>query len=210
MQITEPTTMATDYLLAILCVALGLALLRLGGRVRETSIQLWGWALLVTAMGALAGGTYHGFTYHLGSETIAALWKVTVYSIGTAAFLMLAAALFSTLPRRAARWVFGLAVAKFLFYLGWMATHEDFRYVVYDYGPAMMAVLLLHSYRIYARRDSASRWIVTGVVVSFVAAGIQQSGWTLHMHFNHNDLFHVVQMAAMYSFYRGARQLRAP
>ncbi len=210
MQITEPTTMATDYLLAILCVAFGPALLRLGRRVRETPIQLWGWALLVTAVGAVAGGTYHGFARHVGPETMAALWKVTVYSIGAAAFLMLAAALFSTLPRRVARWGFGLAVAKFLFYLGWMAAHEDFRYVVYDYVPNMMAVLLLHSFRIYARRDAASRWIVTGVVVSFIGAGIQQSGWTLHAHFNHNDLFHVVQMAAMYSFYRGARQLRTP
>ena len=209
MQISEPATMATDYLLAILCIALGLALLRLGGGVRETSIQLWGWALLVTAGGAVAGGTYHGFTHHLGPEIIAALWKVTVYSIGAAALLMLAAALLSTLPRRAARWGCGLAAAKFLFYLGWIATHEEFRYVVYDYVPNMMAVLLLHSFRIYTRRDAASRWIIAGVVVSFVGAGIQQSGWTLHAHFNHNDLFHVVQMAAMYSLYRGARQLRA-
>ena len=207
MQVTEPTTMATDYLLAIVCVVFGLALLRVGGGVRDMSIQLWGWALLVTAVGAVAGGTYHGFLHYLRPDTVAALWKVTVYSIGAAAFLMLSAAVLSTLPRRVSRWVLGLAVAKFLFYLVWMATHEDFRYVVYDYVPSMIGVLLVHSFSIYQRRDAGSRWIVAGVVVSFVAAGIQQSGWTLHEHFNHNDLFHVVQMAAIYSFYRGACRL---
>jgi hypothetical protein len=29
----------------------------------------------------------------------------------------------------------------------------------------------------------------------------------LHRHFNHNDLYHVIQVAAMLLFYRGARRL---
>ena len=51
-------------------------------------------------------------------------------------------------------------------------------------------------------------WIIGGVLVSFGAAGIQQSGIALHQHFNHNDIYHVVQMAGVYLLYRGARLLR--
>jgi hypothetical protein len=32
------------------------------------------------------------------------------------------------------------------------------------------------------------------------------SGIALHPHFNHNDLYHVVQIAAMLLFYRGIRR----
>jgi hypothetical protein len=50
---------------------------------------------------------------------------------------------------------------------------------------------------------------VAGVMVSFAAAGVQQSGFALHQHFNHNDLYHVIQMAGVYLLYRGGRLLRS-
>ena len=52
-------------------------------------------------------------------------------------------------------------------------------------------------------------WIVGGILLSFVGAAIQQSGVSLHQHFNHNDLFHVVQMVAFYLLYRGGKALGA-
>jgi hypothetical protein len=48
-----------------------------------------------------------------------------------------------------------------------------------------------------------------GMVVSFLAAGVQMSGMTLHRHFNHNDLYHVIQMAGFYLLYRGGGMLTA-
>ena len=36
---------------------------------------------------------------------------------------------------------------------------------------------------------------------------MQQSGWSLAEHFNHNDLYHVIQMVGLYCFYRGALAL---
>ncbi len=40
-----------------------------------------------------------------------------------------------------------------------------------------------------------------------LAALAQASGVALHRHFNHNDLYHVIQMAALYAFYRGGALL---
>ena len=59
-----------------------------------------------------------------------------------------------------------------------------------------------------AARDRASRWILAGVAVSVLAAGVQASGFAPHRHFNHNDLYHVIQIAAMILFYAGAKRLR--
>lgn len=41
-----------------------------------------------------------------------------------------------------------------------------------------------------------------------LAASVQASGFALHRHFNHNDLYHVIQIAAMVLLFVGARQLR--
>jgi hypothetical protein len=43
-----------------------------------------------------------------------------------------------------------------------------------------------------------------GVSVSVLAAVVQQSGWSLHQHFNHNDLYHVIQAVGVWLLYRGA------
>jgi hypothetical protein len=51
-------------------------------------------------------------------------------------------------------------------------------------------------------------WILAGVAVCVVAALVQASGFALHRHFNHNDLYHLIQIAAMALLYRGARRLR--
>ena len=57
------------------------------------------------------------------------------------------------------------------------------------------------------RRKSGARWLIRGIGVTLVGLGIQQSGWSLAEHFNHNDLYHLIQMAGLYCFYRGALAL---
>jgi hypothetical protein len=41
--------------------------------------------------------------------------------------------------------------------------------------------------------------------VSVLAALVQQSGLTLHRNFNHNDLYHVIQLVALWLLYRGGK-----
>jgi hypothetical protein len=50
-------------------------------------------------------------------------------------------------------------------------------------------------------------WIVAGVVVGIAGYGIQLTGFRAHQDFNHNDLFHVVQIAAMFLVFRGVSRL---
>ena len=40
-------------------------------------------------------------------------------------------------------------------------------------------------------------------------AMVQASGFRLHEHFNHNDLYHVIQMVALVLLYRGAKRLQS-
>jgi hypothetical protein len=93
-----------------------------------------------------------------------------------------------------------LAAAKLALYAAWMLRHDGFFYVVVDSGLAFLAVAALHLWQ----------WngaILAGVAVSVAAALVQAAGLAPHRHFNHNDLYHVIQVAAMCLLYRGALRL---
>ena len=199
--IQEPMTLATDYVLALLGVVWGVDLLRKPRR----AARLWGCGFLAMAAGAFFGGTAHGFADWFDPVQHALVWKATTYSIGLASFFLLAATGAGALPCTASRALVAIAAVKLAVYLWWMASHDEFRYVIYDYGPSMLVVLAGHLWAWRARGFDWARWIVVGVVVSFVGAGVQLSGFALNEHFNHNDLYHVIQMAGLWLFWRGAR-----
>ncbi len=206
MTITEPVTLLTDYALGTLSVVLAGFLLRAGRVSGQVSPQLWAAAFLGMAGASLFGGSYHGFTLVLPEITQRVLWKATVYSAGLASFFLLSAAVAATVGRPLSRWLIAAAGLKLLVYAVWMASHDDFRYVIYDYAPSMLVVLGLQA--AFRHSAASARWIATGSAVAFAAAGIQQSGLTLHRHFNHNDFYHVIQMGAAWLLYKGGRLLK--
>jgi hypothetical protein len=168
MNIHEPMTVLTDYLLAIAAGWFGWQLWRCGKR-------MWALAFYATAAASLLGGTYHGLAYE-------PLWKPTVYAVGLASLFLLAG-----LGRPFL--IFGLV--KFAAYAVWMATHDDFKYVIYDYGTTLLIIGVVGLVR-------RSWWMVGSVVISVIAALVQQSGFALHRHFNHNDLYHLIQIVALW------------
>lgn len=207
MKITEPTTMITDYLVA------GLSLYfwwRLWNEARDRGAQAaswWSWAFFATAVGAVAGGTSHGFTLYLGETGWLICWKLTVYALAVASLCLLVAGLISTFRGRARTVLMILAVLKFTLYALFMIRENDFDYVIYDYGSTMIVVLLLQLWTWMRSRAAAAPWILAGILVSFGASQIQMSGFSLHRHFNHNDLFHTVQMLGLALLYCGGRRL---
>jgi hypothetical protein len=51
---------------------------------------------------------------------------------------------------------------------------------------------------------------MAGIGVSLAGALLQRAGLSLHRHFNHNDLFHVLQTIGIYFYYRAGALLEAP
>jgi hypothetical protein len=164
---SEPTTVITDYVLGAVSISLSL-------RLMDAS-RFWALAFFALGLGALLGGTWHGFWQ---SDL---LWKATTLSTG---------------KLRAGLMAF--AVVKLFAYAAWMLQHDDFIWVVTDTASALLVVAILHAWRF-------NGWILLGVAVSILAGLAQASGFALHQRFNHNDLYHVLQIAAMFLFYRGVR-----
>jgi hypothetical protein len=190
--ISEPMTLATDYLLG--AVTAWLCVLLWKQRQSQRARLWWAIAFGALALGAFLGGTWHGL---LQSDV---LWKATVLTIGVASLAMLAASAVAVLSGAPRTLVLALAGAKFLVYATAMLIRDEFIVFVIDSGVTFGVVAALHLWRF-------SGWILAGLAVSVIAALVQASGLAPHRHFNHNDLYHVIQIAAMVLFYLGARRL---
>ena len=207
MKISEPTTLFTDYALALLTLLWGTHLFRFGQQNKQTSKLLWGLGFLATASASLWGGTVHGFRPYLDETLAVVLWKMSVYSVGLASYFMLSTIVLICMKCLWRPWALGVVALKFLVFAIWMIGHSEFRFAVYDYASAMIMILLLQIYVGASRRAKSAVWIVGGVLIGLAGGVIQMEKFYLYEHFNHNDLFHVMQIAAFYLFYRGGKLL---
>ena len=150
MTISEPTTLITDYVLAVISTVLGILLLR--SRTHRSTL-LWSIGFLSLAGAGLTGGSFHGFRIMMSESAHRSLWNITCLLIGASAAFMISGALI---------------------------------------GPL-------------SRHGRNTRWHAAGLILSIAGLVIQQGHLSLHPSFNHNDLFHCVQIVALWCFFRGAR-----
>lgn len=161
----------------------------------QVSRLAWGAAFVALAIGAALGGAHHGFALQM-------LWTPTVLMIGIVSAGMLAGSAFATARGLARRAVLLLALLELAAFTLWMLRHDAYGWVIADSAGALLVVALLHAAR---WREPPSRWIIGGAAVSAAAAAVQAVRIAPHPAFNHNDLYHLIQIGALLLFYQGAR-----
>jgi hypothetical protein len=79
---------------------------------------------------------------------------------------------------------------------------DHYAYSIVNYLSAMAIVLLLQGWAIYQGQNvKAAGWIGAIIVVSGLAVAVQSTGVAIGQHFNHNDIYHGIQMIGLYLFY---------
>ena len=196
MTITEPATLITDWLLAAQCTVLARRLGCDGPAARLLRLHL-----LVAAVGAFLGGLDHGFQLHLSAEASHWIWTGTLAALVVASTLLLAFAVRQWLPGQTLL----LGACGLLGLAGLVAGVPTgaFEAVLALWVPSTAAVLVLAA-------RSGARLIVASQLVAILGAAIQALELAPHPAFNHNDLFHVVQMGAILLLVRGAREVLPP
>lgn len=200
--IAQPMTAFTDLLLCLLSLTFGIRLR--GGASRARS--LWSFAFLASSLGSLTGGVYHGFEQSLSPLLLTILWKMTAIALGAAGLLLFCGTTQALVPQRMARTLTIASIVLFATYLAWMATHDEFIYIIAFYAAMMIATVVICIAR-YGLAPRACALIISGIAIAALAAAAQASHIDPFVHFNHNDLYHVIQMVSLYVMYRGAREL---
>ncbi len=196
--LTEPMTLATDYALAAANAYFGLRLRSPTSRAR----RYWAAGFIALAVSAFLGGTVHGFAATLQPKSLVVLWQITELAIGAGAWLLLLGIAHAALQPGARRWLVAFATAQLMLYAAFAAWIDDYVLQIADTGAAMLIILAISLAGLRAGEPWA-RWLAAGIAVSALAAGVQAAGLAPHRNFNHNDLYHVIQIFGMYLFYRG-------
>ncbi len=201
--ITEPATTITDYVLGAVSLAWGRIVWR-RARIDKVTAGLW-WAagFFAVALAAFAGGTVHGFRGPLGPGWEPALWKASLFAVGGFAFAAVMTAIVGSVNPRWRSWPVAIAAVALVGYVVWVIGHPEFQYASAASAVGLGVLLIQQVIAWVQRQIPSARWIAGGVAVAAVGAGIQQAGLAPHPYFNHNDLFHVIQIVSTYLFYRG-------
>lgn len=202
MTIHEPGTLISDLVLAAASATLALRLRQASAR-DCTAARAWSVTLALAAVSSVLGALSHGVGPELPRWAYGLMWRATLWALSLAAAAMawsLVDELCAPAPRRG--WRVAI-VAKAAGFVVLTAVMPRFIHAIVDYGAAMLAWLVASA----VCRRVWRGWFAAGVIVSAVAAVVQQAGPDLAAHFNHNDLYHVIQMGALWLLYRGARLL---
>jgi hypothetical protein len=205
--ISEPDVAITDFILSLECFGLALWLW-LNTAAKRTSLLKW-YLLFYVSVGiaSLAGGTVHGFFVDPGGTVHDILWCFTLIAVGANALSSwnLGASLLR-LPEGKRRLILLLSTAYFVLYSIYVAiTVPRFVVAVIGYVPATLFLLFAAWRTCPAFRNKPAACGVVAMVLTIVAAVVQQLRVTLNpQYMNHNALYHVIQAIALLVFARFA------
>jgi uncharacterized protein DUF6962 len=205
--ITEPATVITNVVLAGLAFVLGARLLYSAAAEGSASRSFFGLTVLATAVAAAFGAAAHGIDPRTDREQRERCWRASLYMLGFAGAATIASVGFFVARGSGRTAILVVAVVKLLVYWVSITRRPEFRIAAADYSGALALLLAGALYAIGRWHAAGMPWLVAGVGVSLVAGLVQSRRIVFHRHFNHNDLFHVIQMVALYLFFRGGALL---
>ena len=198
MYFTEPTTMLTDYLMAVFTAFFAYRLFK--ANEGQLTRRYWAWASVSTVAASVFAGTYHGFQAILPATAIFLLDKASSLSMVLISYFIMLSTAAATTRGSMKTWIGRAACLQAIVFTGVVLYFHSYAYAIADYAIALLVLLALS----LSHRDRrVIPWFVAGVLLSIAAAVIQQSTIQFASWFNHNDIYHVIQLGAFYTFYRG-------
>jgi hypothetical protein len=201
--LTEPMTVFTNLVLAGLAFVLTARLAYHSAAIGSAAAASLAAGLLATAFAAVLGAVAHGTDPAVDAPLRARFWRAALYATGLIGVATISCVAFFAARGATRTAILVFACLKLVVFIVNVARRPEFRVAAADYGGAL--AILLGGAAFAAVRWSAPgmAWLIAGVLMSLVGGIVQARRIGLHRHFNHNDLFHVLQMVALYLLYRG-------
>ncbi len=205
--VTEPMTVATNVVLALLAFVFAVSLAYPSAAEDSAAAGCLAAAFLATGLAALIGALAHGTPPEKHAALRARFWRGALYATGFIGAATVASVAFFAARGSIRTAILAFAAIKLVVFIVQVTRKPEFSVAAADYGAALAILLVGAAFMAVRRQTPGMAWLIAGVFVSLVAGVVQARRIALHRHFNHNDLYHVVQMAALYAFYRGGTLL---
>lgn len=202
---TEQTTAATDLILAIIAIVTAYGVFNLGRQEHPAKTRIWVAVFVLLTIGALFGSAAHGFKMSERLNYI--LWQPLNLALGLSVSLFAAGAFFDLRKGDMPKGIVpGLVALGIIFYFITVFIPDSFLvFIIYE-AVVMLFALTVYVVLAFKNTLNGAWWMVLGILITIVAAVIQATGtmqvefiWT----FDHNGIFHVVQMAGILIIYLG-------
>jgi hypothetical protein len=195
---TELTTAATDVALGLLALACVVYLLRFS-ELAGWKVGLWCWVFGLLAAAALLGAVAHGFVWSTTVWNL--LWIPLFLLLGLTVALFVVGAIYDWRGFVPARSSLPILVLLALLFFGVtrFAPGAFLIFVLYEV-VAMLFALGVYGMLAVTARSGGMGLMAFGIALNIVAAAIQATrtvSFTLLWPFDHNGVFHLVQMVAL-------------
>jgi hypothetical protein len=208
MIIYEPMTTITDVLIAIIALYYSRELTAIYLHQLLNVQYHWIWTFRMLALGAFLGAISHGIGPYLSPLIRDSIWKFTTYCIGIMSYFMVLTMLHHLFDYPVVLRLRWILIALIIIYLAIVTINDNFINVIRFYVPLLVIVVFGLLYTWLTVSADGTNIIILGILISFIAASVQQSRIVFHEHLNYNDIAHFIQMVAMWCFYRGSLVLK--
>lgn len=210
---TEQTTAATDLVLAVLSIAIAYGTHKLGYTVQPKKTRIWVAVFILLAIAALFGAIAHGFM--MSEKTNYLLWQPLNLALGIGISLFAVGAIFDLKNGSMSKAIVPTFIALgIIFYF--ITVFIPGSFLVFILYEAVVMIMALTAYFVLAiqGRLIGAWWMVLGILITIIAAVIQATE-TVHVNiiweFDHNGIFHIVQMAGILVLFLGlAKSFQQP
>ncbi|MBU2648930.1 hypothetical protein KKI24_29760 [bacterium] len=203
---TEQTTAVTDLVLALVSF---IALLEMRLFIKTDRWKSWLWILIFGLLTAAAvlGTIVHGFKMSPSLNLF--LWHPLNLALGLMVTFFIVAVVYEIWGDMIARKVLPLMIIVEACFFVVTVTWPD-QFIIFIVYEALATIFALSGFLWLAitRKPAGAWFMVSGIFLTIVAAGIQASGpfrLTLIWEFDHNGVFHIIQIAAVYILVWGLR-----
>lgn len=173
----------------------------------RSAAWFWQLALLLLSLTALIGGIDHGFFEVHGQTPVRKVIEHTNwFFIGLLTFCVA----LTTIQQfvRPAWQMYGYVAAglQLVIYSGLLLVLDNFLMVLINYAPVMFLLLIAN---VVGLRSGNGAWaMIIGIILSFVASGLQAARVDILDPFNQDSLYHTGMMLAVLFLYWGGLRLK--
>jgi hypothetical protein len=173
----------------------------------RSAAWFWQWTLLLLATTALLGGIDHGFFEVFGQIPIRKVIEHTNWLlIGGLTLAVFLTTMHQFVRPAWHKYLYVLAGLQFSAYVIVSVLVDNFLVVMLNYAPVMLWLLVCN---LRGLKQGSGTWMMSlGILVGFIASGLQAAGVDVFSPFDRNSLYHFGMMVAVVFFYQGGKRLK--
>lgn len=201
LQITEPFTWLTNWLVAAFVLGFGHYLYN--DRLADATQKFWSIFFVFIGLASLTGGTAHGFINYVGQNFHYAAWILTGLAVFAAQLATLQ--LIENAKVRSAVRIF-VYVQLIVLVSSVMYLH-NFDSVRINSVVGLIGIIMPISLIHYVKnKDKRSLLVMVGILSNLIPGFIHAFKISYNQWFNFNDISHILMIFCFYIIYRGAKQ----